>query len=90
MLGRDRVVGSAHLEEHTPILEQGGARMIREELLQQTGEFRRGEFRDFHLPLQPVLPAHARRQLGNVRCVVAAVPIVDHDQLFDETDEPIL
>ena len=50
VLGRDRVLRGAHLEEHAPILEQGGTGMIREELLQQTGEFRRGEFRDFHLP----------------------------------------
>ena len=50
MLGRDRVVRGAHLEEHTPILEQGGAGMVREKLLQQTGEFRRGDFRDFQGP----------------------------------------
>ena len=50
MLGRDRVVRCSHLEEHPSILKQGGAGMVREKLLQQTGEFRGGEFRDFQRP----------------------------------------
>ena len=35
MLGRDRIVRRRHLEEHTPILKQRGARMFGEKLFQQ-------------------------------------------------------
>ncbi len=83
MLGRDRVMGCRHLEEHTAILKQGGARIVGKKLLQQTGEFRRRNFRllaDFQFAL---LPAHARRELGDVCGVVAAMPVVEDDRLFD-------
>ena len=83
MLGRDRVMGGRHLEDHTAILEQGGARIVQEKLLQQTSEFRRREFRllaDFQFAS---LPTHARRELGDVGGVVAAVPVIEDDRLFD-------
>jgi hypothetical protein len=45
VLGGDGVTGGRHLEEQATVFEEGGTRMVGEELLQKTGQLGGGEFR---------------------------------------------
>ena len=83
MLGRNRILGGSHFEDDPAILQQRGTRVAGEKFFQRTGEFARRDFRllaDFQFASRP---AHASGELGYVRGVVAAMPVVEDDRLFD-------
>ena len=83
MLGGNRILGGSHFEDDPAILQQGGTRMAGKKIFQQTRQFRRRDFSllaDFQFASRP---AHALGELGHVRSVVAAMPVVKDDRLFD-------
>ena len=83
MLSRNRILGGSHFEDDPAILQQGCARVVDKKLFQRTGEFRRRDFRLLSGFQFVSRPAPAGGQLGDMGGVVAAMPVVKDDRLFD-------
>jgi hypothetical protein len=83
MLSGDRILGGSHFEDDPAILQQGGTRVVDKKLFQRTGEFPGRDFRLLAGFQFASRPAPAGGQLRDVGGVVAAMPVVVDDHLFD-------
>ena len=81
MLLAHRVVGRAHVEQHTAILQHRGCRMVRQILFDALGRAVAAEAALSSAAIAQPLPALPRAQAGDVRRVVARVPVVNGQRL---------